>query len=346
MTVIIVVNENNTLDITENITAYFNIPKHGIFRTIPLKNTITRLDGSTSRNRTQISNLSVDKEYTTSRENGDYKIKIGSADYTLTGEQSYLIKYTYNLGKDPMKDYDELYYNLIGTDWDTVIGNVTFKIVMPKDFDSSKLGFSSGSYGSTANDKIKYSVNGNTITGSYNGILSEGEALTIRCELPEGYFVGAGLSVNYGSYILFLIPIIFLLISLFIWYKFGRDDKVVETVEFYPPQGFNSLEIGFLFKGKADNQDVTSLLIYLANKGYIQISETEEKSLFSKSKGFRITKLKEYVGNNINEQIFLNGLFSKRNSAYIDLGRIQEIRNQAKQNGQKISFADASTQAM
>lgn len=206
-----------------------------------------------------ISNLSVDKEYTTSRENSDYKIKIGSADYTLTGEQSYLIKYTYNLGKDPMKDYDELYYNLIGTDWDTVIGNITFKIVMPKDFNSSKLGFSSGSYGSTANDKVKYSVNGNTITGSYNGILSEGEALTIRCELPEGYFVGAGLSVNYGNYILFLIPIIFLLISLFICYKFGRDDKVVETVEFYPPQGFNSLEIGFLFKGKADNQDVTSL---------------------------------------------------------------------------------------
>ena len=136
------------------------------------------------------------------------------------------------------------------------------------------------------------------------------------------------------------------MISLFIWYKFGRDNKVVETVEFYPPQGFNSLEIGFLFKGKVDNQDVTSLLIYLANKGYIQISETEEKTLFSKSKGFRITKLKDYDGNNINEQRFLNGLFSKRNSAYIDLGRIQEIRNQAKQNGHKISFADASAQAM
>ena len=310
----VIVNENNTLDITETITAYFNVLKHGIFRTIPLKNTIKRLDGTTSKNRTQITNLSVDNEYTTSRENGNYKIQIGSANRTLKGEQTYVIKYTYNLGKDPVKDYDELYYNIIGDEWDTVIGNVTFTISMPKDFDSSKLGFSSGKTGSTSNGKVKYNVSGNKITGNYDGILGVGEALTIRCELDEGYFVGAGLSINVMDYLVFLLPILFLGIAVLIWYKFGRDDQVVETVEFYPPEGFNSLEVGFLYKGKADSQDVTSLLIYLANKGYIKIAETEEKSFFSKSKGFKITKLKEYDGNNINEQIFLNGLFIKRPS--------------------------------
>ena len=40
----IVVNENNTFDITENITAYFNTSKHGIYRKIPLKNIVNRLD--------------------------------------------------------------------------------------------------------------------------------------------------------------------------------------------------------------------------------------------------------------------------------------------------------------
>ena len=269
----IIVNENNTLDITETITAYFNVAKHGIFKTIPLKNTIVRLDGTISKNRTQVTNLSVDNEYTTSRENGNYKIQIGSASRTLTGEQTYVIKYTYNLGKDPIKDYDELYYNIIGNEWDTVIGNVTFTITMPKDFDSSKLGFSSGETGSTNNSKVKYNVSKNKITGSYNGILGVREALTIRCELDEGYFTGAGLSINVMNYLVFLLPIIFLIVSTLIWYKFGRDEKVVETVEFYPPEGFNSLEVGFLYKGKANYQDVTSLLIYLANKGYIEISD-------------------------------------------------------------------------
>ncbi len=333
----VIVNENNTLDITEKITAYFNVEKHGIFRTIPLKNTITRLDGTTSKNRTQITNLSVDNEYTTSRENGNYKIQIGSADHTVIGEQTYVIKYTYNLGKDPVKDYDELYYNIIGDEWDTVIGNITFTISMPKDFDSSKLGFSSGKTGSTDNSKIKYNVSENKITGSYNGILEVGEALTVRCELDEGYFVGAGIPINILNYFIYLLPIIFLGISALIWYKFGRDEQVVETVEFYPPEGFNSLEVGFLYKGKADNQDVTSLLIYLANKGYIKISETEEET--SKSKGFKIIKLKEYDGNNINEQIFLKGLFDGKNN--IDLDKIKKIMTESKQNGNKISYIQA-----
>ena len=306
----IIVNENNTFDVTETITAYFNVPKHGIFRTIPLKNEITRLDGSTSTNRAQVTNVSVDNEYTTSREDGNYKLRIGTASRSLTGEQTYVIKYTYNLGEDPVKDYDELYYNIIGNEWDTVIGNITFTITMPKEFDSSKLGFSSGITGSTDNSKITYNVNGNEITGNYNGILGANEALTVRCELPEGYFVGAGLTFNSINYIIYLIPLLFLVIALLLWYKYGRDDQVVETVEFYPPQGFNSLEVGFLYKGKAENQDVTSLLIYLANQGYIKIAETEKKVLFTKSK--------EHDGNNVNEQIFLNGLFSKKSKSGTD----------------------------
>lgn len=308
----IIVNENNTFDVTETIDTYFNVPKHGIFRTIPLKNTIKRLDGTTSTNRTQIKNVSVNAENSTSKEEGNYQIKIGSASETLTGEKEYIIKYTYNLGKDPVKDYDELYYNIIGNEWDTVIGNITFSITMPKSFDSSKLGFSAGRVGSTDSSKIKYSVSGNTITGSYNGILWENEALTVRCELPEGYFVGAGLDINLLNYIVYLFPIIFLIIAILLWYKFGRDDQVIETVEFYPPEGFNSLEVGFLYKGEAVNQDVTSLLIYLANRGYIKIVETEEKSLFSKDKGFKIIKLKDYDGDNVNERLFLNGLFAMR----------------------------------
>ena len=336
----IIVNENNTFDITETITAYFNVSKHGIFRTIPLKNTITRLDGTTSTNRTQVTNVSVDNEYTTSREDGSYKLKIGSANRTLTGEQKYVIKYTYNLGKDPLKNYDELYYNIIGNEWDTVIGNITFSITMPKEFDSSKLGFSSGTTGSTDNSKIKYNVSENKITGSYNGILGVGEALTVRCELPEGYFVGAGLTFNLMNYIFYLFPILFLVIALLLWYKYGRDDQVVETVEFYPPQGFNSLEVGFLYKGKAENQDVTSLLIYLANQGYIKIAETEEKSLFSKSKGFKITKLKEYDGNNVNEQIFLNGLFTKRPSISIGSLFSKNVEQEPTDNTNEVTSTD------
>ena len=67
--------------------------------------------------------------------------------------------------------------------------------------------------------------------------------------------------------------------------------------------------MGFLYKGKANSKDVVSLLIYLANKGYIKISDNTDESLFSKADGFKITKLKDYDGNDANERLFLGGLF-------------------------------------
>ena len=308
----VVVNENNRFDITETIVTYFNVPKHGIYRKIPLVNKINRLDGTSSTNHAQVKNITVNNEYDTTRTYDNYEIKIGSADKTVTGEQKYIIKYTYNIGKDPMDAYDELYFNIIGNEWDTVIGNVTFSITMPKEFDSSKLGFSSGVVGSTDSSKVKYNVDGNRITGSYDGILNVGEGITVRCELPEGYFVGASLDVDVFSYVFFFLPPILLIISIFLWYKYGRDDKVIETVEFYPPEGMNSLDAGLLYKGSVDNKDVTSLLIYLANKGYLKISETEEKSFFSKKKSFKITRLKLYDGNNDEEKMFMKGLFKRK----------------------------------
>lgn len=300
-----VVNENNTFDITETITAHFNVEKHGIFRTLPLRNDVVRTDGTKSTNRTEVSKVKVNEKYTTSTSNGQYKIRIGSADTVLTGDQTYVIKYRYNLGEDPLPDKDELYYNLIGTEWDTAIGNFSFTITMPKTFDATELGFSAGTRGSVENEKITYHVYENKIIGNYNGILQEYNGLTIRTELPEGYFVGASLTVDPIIYIMCFIPFFFLVVSIFFWYFFGRDEEVVPTVEFYPPEGINSLTAAFIYKGDVTNRDITSLLIYLANQGYIQITETKRSK-------FKITKLKDYDGDNYSERLFLTGLFKKK----------------------------------
>ena len=167
------VNQNNTLDIEEEITAYFNKSKHGIIRTIPIYNEVVRLDGTKEKNKAVLSNLSVNNNYTFTKEKGNYKIQIGDENKTITGSQTYKIKYTYNLGKDHTKNYDELYFNLIGNEWDTVIGNISFNISMPSSFDASKLGFSSGLKGLTNNSNVKYNVVDNNIIGSYEGILEK-----------------------------------------------------------------------------------------------------------------------------------------------------------------------------
>ena len=304
-----IVNEDNTFDITENITAYFNVPSHGIYRKIPLKNTVTRVDNTKSQNRAKITNISVNTQYKVSTEDGYKVIKIGDANQTLTGEQSYTIKYKYNIGKDPLKNNDEFYFNLIGDQWDTSIDNISFTITMPKAFDESRLGFSSGNVESTSSSNITYTVDGNVITGNTINPLNAGQALTVRLTLPEGYFVVNNRDVITYSILVIAICMIFVLIAGGLWIKYGKDDKVIETVEFYPPEGYNPAEVQFLYNGEVDKKGIISLLIYLANQGYLKIEETEEKKLFHKYKSFRITKLKEYTGENKYEKIFFDGLF-------------------------------------
>ena len=307
-----IVNENNTFDITEKITANFTgFDKHGIFRKIPLRNSITRLDGTESKNRAKISNISVSEKYKTSKKNGYKVLKIGDENTTVSGEKTYIIKYNYNIGKDPLKDADELYFNLIGDEWDTSISHVSFNIVMPKQFDKAKLGFSSGYTTSTDNSNITYTVNGNTIKGELIEELGENQALTVRLTLSEGYFVGASSNFDYTILLQIGISIIFVFIAYGLWSKYGKDEEVIETVEFYPPDGLNSAEIGFLYKGYSDKKDVISLLIYLANKGYLRIEEYQEGKLI-KNKQFVIIKVKEYDGNNEDERTFFNDLFRNK----------------------------------
>lgn len=305
------VNENNTYDITENITAYFNTERHGIFRTLPLRSTIERLDGTSNTIRTPISNIEVSGDsYTVSNESGNTKIKIGNADRYIVGKKDYEIKYTYNFGEDTLKDADEFYFNLIGNEWDTVIGNITFTIEMPKEFDASKLGFSTGKYGSTSNNGIMFTVAGKTITGKFNGILGTRSALTVRTELEEGYWQNTETTVEWWEYLMIIIPACGLVVSFLLWLLFGNDENVVETVEFYPPEGMNSLDIALIAKGRVDSGDVVSLLFYLASKGYIRIEEKPYATAHSSDK-YRIIKVKEYDGNNEFEEMFMSGLFKK-----------------------------------
>lgn len=335
------VNENNTFDITENIVAYFNVPKHGIYRKLPLKNSIIRTDGTKSKNRAEITNINVNKNYTTSNDGGYKTIKIGDANYTLTGKQAYKIKYTYNIGKDPLKNADELYFNLVGNEWDTSIENLSFTINMPKTFDESLLGFSSGYEGSTNSSNVEYTVNGNTITGNIKNPLLAGQGLTVRLTLPEGYFVGAGIKIDTFSMYVIAVCIIFVLIAYIAWTKYGKDDEVIETVEFYPPEGYNSAEAGFLYKGSAETEGIISLLIYLANQGYLKIEEIEEFGLFKKNKSFKITKLKDYTGNNEYERLFFEGLFKCSRQGTMDMSVAVDIVEEAKKHGEKISFQEA-----
>lgn len=303
--IIMKVNENNTFDITEAISVDFSERKHGIIRNIPIINNVKRLDGTSSTIRARITDISVNEDYVVSN-SGKYKaIRIGKENETVKNEKRYIIKYKYDLGKDPLKESDEFYFNLIGAEWDTSIDKVTFSIQMPKEFDESKLGFSKGKIGSIDRAGINFKVVGNTIIGSCDTKLKSNNALTVRLTLPEDYFQGENIIIlNNLQTIGVVICISFVLIAFLAWFIFGRDKIVVDTVEFNAPGKLNPLELSFIYEGKVKKEAIISLLIYLAHKGYLKIEEYG-----SDNSNFTIRKLKDYDGKNTYERMFFNGMF-------------------------------------
>ncbi len=293
------ITEDRTAEITEDIDVMFTYPSHGIFRNIPFKNTISREDGTINNETARISDISATQLFRKEIDRGYLILKMGNPNLKIEGKQSYKISYKYDMGNDKVKDADEFYFNIIGTEWDTTIRRVYFTITLPKEFDANKVGFSLGTNGSVGYnpDDLKFRISGNTITGYTKTTLNPHEGLTIRVELPENYFTP---KIGFETYIA-LIAVVLAIIPLVIWYIFGKDDPVTPIVNFSAPEGKNSAEIEVEYKGNSSSKGVISLIFYLASKGYIEI---EDDGI-----NFIINKLKPYDGTKSTEKAMMEALF-------------------------------------
>lgn len=279
------VYDDNSYAVIETIHVNFTEQRHGIIRSMPLKTN----SGKTAL----ISGIDVfDHKFSTEKISNNIEIKIGDPDRYASSSEKYTIGYVYTIGDDYLDDRDELYWNLIGNDWDCTIKNVAFKINMPKSFSPDRLYFTHGQKGSTKHDGVDWSIEGNTIKGSLMISLMPNDSLTIALPLPEGYFSQAerikSNEMPYG----WLVPIACAALGTVLWVFMGRKKQIFPTVEFYPPQGLTSADVGFLIDGRVDSFDITSLIIYWADRGYLSITEEVVKNTFKTKKIFTLTKLK------------------------------------------------------
>jgi len=317
----IVVNENNTYNVTERFSAdFYDSENHGVYRVLP-----TRVE--TQRNDTQgtgletktynvlITDISSNTDFHTETSGGNMTIYLGNANTYVTGNQDYVLRYTYDPGDDGFLDFDEFYFGLIGTEMDVPIQNVTFTITMPKSFDPSNLGFNLGYEGTQGYEQqyLQYSVDGNVITGSVNTDLPPGVGLTVRLALPNGYFTGARQnSVASPVPPMLISSVVLLAIAVLLAAFFLRRKKPVQTVEFYPPEGMTSADVGYVIDGIVEDKDVVSLIIYWADKGYLTIRQEE------KSKNLTFEKVKDLPpGANHYERLMFDSMFEGGNSTSI-----------------------------
>ena len=297
---IILIDTSGQITVSETIRYSTELSgKRGIIRSLPL----TRLDNLGDEVRNDFSIVSVkrdgiDSPYHTERENGHLSIYVGeSSVYLEPGEYEYEITYTIPDQIRFFEGYDELYWNVNGTQWPFSVGKISAEIFLPDGAELIQMACYTGQYGST-DQNCQSSENGKLITFEA-GPLNPNENLSIAVGFTKGIIAPPpppGFFQEYGYQLLTgILGLVLLGYYLFTWLKFGIDPPKPTVIPLFdPPAGLSPASVGMINKGFYWQDFVTASVVSLASKGYLRIEEQSKEFIFGlfKQKEFELIREK------------------------------------------------------
>jgi uncharacterized membrane protein len=337
------INKDSTIDVNEKIVVDFSREQHhGIYRLIPIKYVDT--EGKNSQIPIHVSSITDENgkaiNYSVSDEDEYLNIKIGDPDVYVNTLITYNISYKAERAIGNYDAYDEIYWNATGDKWEVPIENATATIKMPQKIDAASLKATcyTGSYGSREQNCKSEIIDGATIkytasagNNSSTPALSSMQGLSIVGGFPKGIvdptppseeeiFAQAPWYIKIFLFFIYnwglLIPVGVGILMAYFWYTKGRDPSTGKTaiMPFYTaPDNLKPSEVGTIIDESVDIRDITSAIIDLAIKGYLQINEKKEKTLIFNTTNFSFKLLKpEYTTDPTLEEYekkILNGVF-------------------------------------
>lgn len=303
------IQKDHSYLVSEQIDVDFLNARHGIYRYIPQKGVITELqeDGTLSEipYYASFSKITSDEPLDVSSDNGNKVLRFGEEEEKVWGEQDY--DFQYEVTPITSKGYPNVYYNIFPTGWQNEIpAGSSFTIAFPKDFEKDNFQIYYGAYGERMDGSklVDLTWNGNTVTGTLLSPLPVGTGMTFFVPMEEGYFQSLHTAGGING-LLTGLNVAVLLILLVLFYIFGRDKRIIPSVQFHPPQGLDSAAVGYIVDGNVSDTDAMSLLLFWADQGYIRIRETKSKTL-------ALTKMKELPDDAPQyAQTFFEGIFGK-----------------------------------
>lgn len=283
----IVVNNQGEIKITENYLVYFNESSRGIFRYIPLQYEMSDANGKINDHQIKISNIDVNGDQYAVEDNNRFNkrmyIRIGNPDVYITGPKQYSISYTV---KNAILFNDSscvFYWNLIGNDWDMPFVHTSASISFDPSLNANEVNYYiyTGTKGQGNNDAITTFEDGKikiTSTRIIGG--SSQEDITVLAYLPKSFIPAPNpILVWLSQYYWILITIATTLYFYITWKNHGKDNKIIDTVEYLPPSEIDSAIAGYMIDESADNHDIISLLPYWGSAGFIRIVKESEKEI-------------------------------------------------------------------
>ncbi len=182
--------------VNETIDVNFSQQKHGILRKIATKNPNNGRVTSIS------SPMVVWDNFQISREKDMLKFKIWDPNSTVYGDHKYRISYVVDnaIVSFGSGAWQELYWNVIGTEWTTSIDKAYFSLKLPKDYVSNGDRYYAvrGYNGERKKENLIFDlVWSEEFRWSLEQYMEEGEGLTVYVPFASGYFE---VSQGYGKY--------------------------------------------------------------------------------------------------------------------------------------------------
>lgn len=292
--------------VVEKITYDFgNQQRHGIFRDIPVRYGRGRAaDYQISLDVESVTDESgIAQPYRTSTKGRNLRIRIGDPNRKVTGTKGYVIRYRVERGILYFEDHDELYWNATGTEWPVPIDRAEAEVFLPEGAPPDLLAFNcfTGPMGAVGSDCVER-VSAGIVFFETNRPLRGGEGLTVAVWLPKGVLIEPTalekLLSRIGDYLSpwTLLPLVTFLVLFHLWRSRGRDPRGRDAipVAYQAPEGMTPAELGTVVDEKVDMEDITSSILDLAVRGFLEIEELDAtKFLFFSDRDYALIRKRE-----------------------------------------------------
>ena len=302
------IQKDSSFIVREAIDVKFHRPRHGIYREIPFqyRDEFGKIITTPTKVLSVTDGSGRKWKYKVKKTGHMINIRIGDPNQFVSGNQTYVITYEVENAILFFNDHDELYWNVTGNEWKASIIEASADVsltVKDKSKNLMAIGYT-GRYGSKESE-CDYETYDNGAKFITKKALREGEGLTIAFGWDKGLVFPPSSwkkflwAIDIRENCIFLLPIFSFLYMVNRWYRKGRDPRVRESITvMYEPPKFNNqpltpAEIGTLIDERLDPRDITSTIVGLAIKGYIQIEEDKEEGLTFNKVVYSLNKIKE-----------------------------------------------------
>lgn len=303
---------DGSMGVVERITTEFTIPRRGIFRKIPFEYDTGRITRRVIVNVIGVTDLQDRPQTVLETREGPYlNIRIGDEDviHPAGTIKTYVIRYevlgmmNWFQSTTDWEPYAELYWNVIGDEWDTTIEQASFTVSFPKVESAERVRARvfAGPYGSK--DSISQigtgSVDADRLTQTSLNLTLDRLEGKRHSPLPPYHGISMVLNIPAGLIskptgwqwfqlmilpnVGFMLPLVILGFMVLLWLIHGKDPHGGPVVvEYEPPDGMTPAEIGAMIDERVHNRDIAGAIVGLAVKGYLDVEFGPEQGMLIK----------------------------------------------------------------